>query len=226
LRIPLWEWKILPEGHDMNKARRKQLDKALLILAEAAAKTAEARAAIVAVKDDEQEAYDNLSEGAQDGDNGQAMQSALSAMEEAVDTLDAIDLAAVQKNLDECEIDGTDLPDAKLTAEEADARREARLPDWAKERIARLEKSLADAQDSNSNMFAEATGAVTEFVIDDYETPLRGRVLPASRIAIPALELRVEVNKRDGTLEISRSGFGRLKVIPHASNTLYIGLDD
>lgn len=212
----------------MNKARRKQLDKALLILADAATKTAEARAAIVSVRDDEQEAYDNMSEGAQEGDNGQAIQSAITALDEAIDELDTINLARVNSKLEECEVDGTDLPEATLSPDETDARREARLPQWVKDRIAKLEKNLSETEERSRNMFAEPTGKPKEFINDDYDSPIRGHVLPVERILIPGANLRIEVSSRDGLLEITYGGlgFGRLKVIPNASNSLFVGVDE
>jgi hypothetical protein len=61
----------------MNKARRKQIEKAIAILGEAAS--------------DEQLAFDNMPEGIQDGERGQAMTDNVYAIEAAVAELAEID---------------------------------------------------------------------------------------------------------------------------------------
>lgn len=60
----------------MNKARRKQL-------AEASALIAQAQGIIESVKDDEQEAHDNLPESIQYGENGQQMEEYIDMLDEA-----------------------------------------------------------------------------------------------------------------------------------------------
>lgn len=209
----------------MNKSRRKQLDAALAIMVEAAAKVAEARAAIDEVRADEQEAYDNLSEGAQAGDNGEAMQSAISAMDDALSSIDALDIAKIAQDLSACDVDA-DLPEAKISQAEADERRQARLPQWAKDQIARAEAATATVVTKLEGLFPEATNEAKELVVDDYESPVRGRVLPARQIAIPSLGLKIEVNARENLLEVTKDGFGRLKIIPGAANVLYIGTEE
>lgn len=209
----------------MNKARRKQLDAALQTLAEAAAKMAEARAAIAVVRDDEQEVFDNMSEGAQQGENGEAVQACVTAMEEALDDLDAVNLAEIATKLAACEVE-SDLPAATLSEAQAETRRQARLPDWAKTRIGRLETELAQTQDAARNMFAEADPDKKQFIIDDYDSPTRGRALPAQRIVVPSVGLRIEISRRGKLLEITKDGFGLLKVLPQAANSIMVGVED
>lgn len=60
----------------MNKARRKQL-------AEASALIAQAQGIIESVKDDEQEAHDNLPESIQYGEKGQQMEEYIDMLDEA-----------------------------------------------------------------------------------------------------------------------------------------------
>ena len=64
----------------MNNARRKQLQDVTDRLTAAAED-------LEIVKDEEQEAFDNLPETFQDGERGEAMENALSLMEEALDNI-------------------------------------------------------------------------------------------------------------------------------------------
>lgn len=74
----------------MNNARRKRIDEAMKHLSLA-------RELLETVRDEEQEAYDNLPENLQESERGQKM-------EEAVDSLDTAvsDLENVESSLEEC----------------------------------------------------------------------------------------------------------------------------
>lgn len=65
----------------MNKDRRKQLDEALKLLDEADALAQQAFEIVEAVRDEEEEAYDNLPESLQQGERGENMQSAICSLE-------------------------------------------------------------------------------------------------------------------------------------------------
>jgi len=65
----------------MNNARRKELS-ALISEIE------DVRSRLETVKEEEQEAYDNLPESLQDGERGEQMQAAIDAMENADSLLD------------------------------------------------------------------------------------------------------------------------------------------
>lgn len=67
----------------MNKPRRKELEKALGFLAQA-------RDIIEQCKDEEQEAFDNLPEGIQYGEQGERMEEFIYILEDAVDTIEEI----------------------------------------------------------------------------------------------------------------------------------------
>ena len=68
----------------MNAARRKQIMKAIGMVADA-------RAILEEVKDDEQEAFDNLPESFQYGERGDQMQDFIDALEEAVSSLEDVE---------------------------------------------------------------------------------------------------------------------------------------
>lgn len=81
----------------MNKDRRKQIDAAMAAIEKvkdqfeaALAELADAKEAIDGIKDEEQEAYDNLPESLQDGEKGQQMQYAVEKLEEAVNELEEL----------------------------------------------------------------------------------------------------------------------------------------
>jgi hypothetical protein len=65
----------------MNKDRRKALSAIEAILAEA-------REQIEAIRDEEQDYYDNMPESFQDGEKGQAAEAAVSAMEDAISSIE------------------------------------------------------------------------------------------------------------------------------------------
>jgi hypothetical protein len=52
------------------------------------------------VLDAEQEAYDNMPESLQNGDNGQRMQAALECIQAAIDALDSFELPSVEDAID------------------------------------------------------------------------------------------------------------------------------
>lgn len=66
----------------MNKERRKQLDKAIAMLDEA-------KSIIESVRDEEQDAFDNMPESLQAGERGEKMESAISLMDEVIDEIDS-----------------------------------------------------------------------------------------------------------------------------------------
>lgn len=84
----------------MNKERRKTLDGAVKAMKdvkgildairfdELVAKLTNANGDIETVKDEEQDGYDNLSEGLQAAENGQKMEEAVNFLEEAHNTID------------------------------------------------------------------------------------------------------------------------------------------
>ena len=64
----------------MNDSRRKRLEKASQLISQAVA-------ALEEVRDEEQEAFDNLSENLQGGEKGEAMELAVSTIEDALSSL-------------------------------------------------------------------------------------------------------------------------------------------
>ena len=65
----------------MNKQRRKELEKALNLLADA-------RQIIEGIRDEEQEAYDNLPDGIRDSERGEQMDEYVCTLDEAVSEIE------------------------------------------------------------------------------------------------------------------------------------------
>lgn len=80
----------------MNKDHRKEIDR---IISEINDKLTplvdEIREAIEAVRDEEQDYYDNMPESLQGGEKGDTAQEAISQLEEALTEIEAIDFNAV-----------------------------------------------------------------------------------------------------------------------------------
>lgn len=74
----------------MNKARRKAISDLIDRLDTLKGLADEIRSDLEAIKDEEREAFENLSESFQGSDRGQAMEAAADALEEAVGALDEI----------------------------------------------------------------------------------------------------------------------------------------
>lgn len=69
----------------MNRARRKMLSDALDLISQA-------KVILDEVKDEEQEAFDNLPENFQYGERGEQMEEYISDIEEAFDNLEAAEM--------------------------------------------------------------------------------------------------------------------------------------
>lgn len=69
----------------MNKARRKEIARAIALIEEAAG-------ILETVKDEEQESFDNMPEGLQCSERGEAMEGYISTIEYFMDNLDTSEL--------------------------------------------------------------------------------------------------------------------------------------
>jgi len=78
----------------MNKERRKALAEIVAEL-QALPDLSEIKDRLETLKDEEQEAFDNMSEGLQQSDRGQQMEAAVSAMEEAIELIDAFNIEEI-----------------------------------------------------------------------------------------------------------------------------------
>src|SRR3546814_10294878 len=75
----------------MNAQRRKQLEEARAILESAQERLDEAKQLLEAIRDDEQDYYDNMPESFQGGDKGCAAEAAIDQLSTAIDDIDLVD---------------------------------------------------------------------------------------------------------------------------------------
>lgn len=85
----------------MNKSRRKQIDNLYSLVEQHIQGLAEIATDLESLKDEEREAFDNLSEGLQQSEQGQATEAAADALDNAYDALDELDLQPILDALDE-----------------------------------------------------------------------------------------------------------------------------
>jgi len=78
------------KGRDVNNTRRKELEAIRETIAEARIKLEAARDALETIRDDEQEAFDNMPESLQNGEKGEKSQESIDAMETIYDELDSM----------------------------------------------------------------------------------------------------------------------------------------
>lgn len=72
----------------MNKVRRKEIAKAIELLEQA-------REILESVRDDEQEAFDNMPESLQGSERGEAMEEYIYTLEEAIEAIDTDELQEI-----------------------------------------------------------------------------------------------------------------------------------
>lgn len=205
----------------MNKTRRVRLERAFVAVQAAVASLRDAREMISGVRDDEQEALDNLSDGQRDGEMGDVMQTAVSGLDEVLDLIDAMDTKAIASNLQQtCDASVEDGEAGAITAEQAAERRHARLPQWVKDELARAAAGQKSAEAKMAAMFGEPTGAEGEMVVGDYNSPFEGRLLPFKTVLIPAYGLRVSASKQRGGVVVD--GDRQVSIHPQVSNSVVI----
>jgi hypothetical protein len=75
----------------MNKERRKQINEAADLLAKAFAMIDDGKSILQGALDEEQEYFDNMPEGLQDGEKGQTAQDAINVLALAIEAMEGLD---------------------------------------------------------------------------------------------------------------------------------------
>lgn len=83
----------------MNKDQRKRLDEALKLLDEANELIGQAQGIVEEIAGDERDKFDNMPEGLQAGERGQAIEAAADALVEAVSGFDDLGLDDIIANI-------------------------------------------------------------------------------------------------------------------------------
>lgn len=206
----------------MNNDRRSAIIDAAKHIADCAEMIRIQRDAISDTRDEEQEAFDNRSEGWQNGDAGQEAQAGLDRLGDALDAIDQIDWAAVAAMLGEAIDRGVaDMPEAAISEEEAELRRAARLPQWAKDAMSRLCDERDRAREQAKAVFPDADPERDDqIIIRDYESPFEGKALPFNRLELRGVEFTTQRGYCDGVA--IRTGRGGLAVRPSSGNEIIV----
>lgn len=85
----------------MNAERRKSLNNAISLLQEASAKLDAAKSIVEEAKDAERDYYDNMPESFQSGERGERADAAASSLEDAVSSLEDIDIDSIMAQIEE-----------------------------------------------------------------------------------------------------------------------------
>lgn len=85
----------------MNNERRKQIAAIVRDVENMTHMADHLRELIESVRDGEQEAFDNMPESLQDGERGQTMQTAIDALDSAINDLESVDFDSITSSLEE-----------------------------------------------------------------------------------------------------------------------------
>jgi len=211
----------------MNKQRSAKARKALEVIAAARATMEAALDDLRGIRDDLAESLDNMSDGAREGESGQIMAMDHDALEELIDTIDGFDLkTAIDDAAQNLDIEGTDVPEARLDAAEMEERRMKRLPKWAADRIAAAEKTRDIAIEQAEKVFGVPLGEPEEFVIWRQHGPFKGRLIPTEIVEVPELGLKLRVQRVPGlekkTWGLEIMAERNLMIRPQAGNMAFI----
>jgi len=211
----------------MNKQRSAKARKALEVIAAARATMEAALDDLRGIRDDLAESLDNMSDGAREGESGQIMAMDHDALEELIDTIDGFDLkTAIDDAAQNLDIEGTDVPEARLDAAEMEERRMKRLPQWAADRIAAAEKTRDIAIEQAEKVFGVPLGEPEEFVIWRQHGPFKGRLIPTEIVEVPELGLKLRVQRVPGlekkTWGLEIMAERNLMIRPQAGNMAFI----
>ena len=91
----------MAERNTMNKIRRKELASIVAKLEALDALRLEINEMLESVRDEEQEALDNMPESLQDGEKGQQMQEYIDTMADVLDELENLDIEGFMDQLQE-----------------------------------------------------------------------------------------------------------------------------
>lgn len=85
----------------MNAQRRKALADLMDRLTPLAATITDIKDALESIRDEEQDSFDNMPEGLQQSDRGQASEEAISTLDSAIDDLENFDIDNIVSSIDE-----------------------------------------------------------------------------------------------------------------------------
>ena len=210
----------------MNKANRGKVDKALKLIAEAQAKAAEGKAILANMRDELQERLDTMSDAARDSDAGVLLEEEVAALNDFIDQQDAHDLSSQLAELGHAlDINTPDVEGPRISEDELEAKREARLPGWVRERLDQAEARLQAANAELAETFGNATGEPGEFTVWRHHPRLGGRRIPVERIDIASCNLTISVQEimhEKGKWALEVHGQRDVQIHPMSNNMVRI----
>ncbi len=206
----------------MNNERRNAIAKISPLMDAINEKIAEAVAILEDVKSDEESMYDEMSEGRQNGDKGEEAQSCINAMSTLIDELQSINITEQLSELAQA-VD-RDLPEitGRISKVEAQKRRDARLPQWAKDHMRRLVEQAERAEEKLSAKYQAPGKDSRKPVFGGYHSPLAGMEIPTDQVEFPQVGIRLSYDHQLKAVEVYGMNMGSLVVRANSSNVMYI----
>lgn len=212
----------------MNKTRQKRLVKMMSKITNSYQEFLKDCAALEEFTEEIKESYDNLSDRAKENDNGQNMSMDITALEEAVDQINSIDLKKTLEDLaEEIDLDSPEIPQPKLTKTQFEERRESRIPQWMKDRLKAAEEKSRNAEKKASSLLGEPTGNPHEFTTWEHDPSNPDKLLVKGYIEAKSTGIRMKIitrkdlaGKEDHYLEIHSKG--NLNILPMSSNMIHL----
>lgn len=179
----------------MNRQRKKDVTRATEMVKQAHELMIQAAAIAEGVLDDEQEIFDNLSEGAQNNDSGEERQSGINALQDFIESIKGIDTEQMLNDLSQqADLSSETGIEASMTEDQIMERREARLPQWAKQKIDQVIKQRDDAVSQASSLFDDPVPGDPCFTIAD-SGALADKRIPSRRIDVSELGISIYISK-------------------------------
>lgn len=184
----------------------------------------EAKAIVQSARDDEDASFEAMPERLKNSDRGEVSQTALAALDEALEGFEALDLKAIVVALGEASDrrPAMEPAEAKLTRDDVEQRRYERLPRWAKLRMEALKAAAEASKQETAAAFGERKEGSTRPVVLDYMGgSLDGRELPCDRVEWPEVGVRAYIEKGRGGVTLHAKD-GRLVVWSQCANEVIV----
>jgi hypothetical protein len=177
---------------------------------------------IEGVRDEEQEYLDGMPDGLKGSDRGIASESAIAALDQALSKFDNMDTSSVVSLLEEAAERTVDAHTLECKKARAEPNFDV-LPKFAKDRISKLEAELKRVKRDAAAAFGEPTGAANEMLAADYQSELKGKVLPCERVCWPMYNIEAYVEEGLNGVTIRSNGFaGGVVVEPRSGNEVIV----
>lgn len=179
------------------------------------------------VKGEEEDMFNERSEGWQQGEKGEESQAVITALDTAIDAIQSLDLAEAFGELAQTLDRDFDVPEPKLSKQAQQDRLDERLPKRVKDLLSRHNERAAAAEQKARDMFVPWTEDSERPMFDMIMGgPLKGMEVPADRVKFPQCGITVSYCKHMKSIEIKGDGFsGGVTIRANASNVMYANVE-